>query len=85
MDDVGPAGCPERREQAGALPDLDACFGKTLRERAVRTGDQYLLLTQLTERADKQFSLAFPATVAFCQVDVGNSHDHRSPRVWNGR
>ena len=65
--------------------NLDAGIGEPLREWAVRPGNQHLLHIVRAKGTNQQLGLAFAATVAFCQVDVGNSHDHRSPRVWNGR
>jgi hypothetical protein len=67
------------------MVNLDAGIGEPLRERTTRPGNQQLFQVEARQATNQQLGLSFAATVAFCQVDVGNSHVHRSPRVWNGR
>lgn len=56
------------------MVNLDAGIGEPLSERAVRPGNQYLVDVESGESSNQQLGLAFAATVAFCQVDVCDSH-----------
>jgi hypothetical protein len=74
MDHVSVSRRPERRPQPVACANLDAGVAESLGEWTVGPCYQHLLDITSTKGANEQFGLSFTATIAFGEVDMGDSH-----------